>query len=367
MGKAKLDPKKTNAVMIKAGLKPLEPYKNVHSKWKSIHIECGKIVYPSYIRIKSGQSGCKECADKKSTVKRRNSSKKIMEVMKKAKLKPLEPYKNTHAKWKCKCLGCKKIVYRRFNDVLASQSGCQYCSKRLVDENHAIKIMLKKKLKPLVPYKSNKTKWKSKCLVCERIVYPTYNSVQKSGGCKYCAGKVVSQAQAKRLFIKAKLMPLEPYKKSDTKWKSKCLICGEIVYPTYGNIYMGHGGCFYCSDIGFKPQKPAILYLISHKQMNAIKVGITNTETKISRLNQFKRQGWLVDKKYPFKKGIHASKIENEIIRWLKKDLRLTNYLSSAEMPITGGHSETFDADLITTIEMQKKIKELIKGYRNNP
>jgi len=130
---------------------------------------------------------------------------------------------------------------------------------------------------------------------------------------------------------------------------------------------MGHGGCLNCSDIGFKPKQPALLYLITHEQMNAIKVGITNTTTVINRLDQFKRYGWRIHKKYRFKKGIEASKVEEKIMNWLKKDLKLPNYLTDKDMPVTGGHTETVSADSITVLEIQKKIEKLIKGYRNNP
>lgn len=368
MGKAKLDPKVTKFVMIKAGLKPLEPYKSFFAKWKCRHIECGQIVYPTYASIQGGQGGCRSCGFKTGSAKRKNNDNKLMKVMTKAKLQPLEPYKNNHAKWKCKCLNCKKIVYPTFNYVNRTNSGCVYCSKRKADDAEVMATMRRAKLKPLVPYKGNKTKWKCLCLVCKKTVYPIYNSIQKGrGGCKFCAGKVVTQAQAKKLFIKAKLMPLEPYKGSDTKWKCRCMKCDEIVYPTYGNVYMGHGGCFYCSEIGFKPQQPALLYLITHHQMNSIKIGITNTKTIIDRLDQFKRYGWEIHKKYPFKKGIYASLIEDQVIKWLKKDLKLHNHLSIKDMPITGGHSETFNADTISILEIQNKIEELIKGYRNKP
>jgi len=368
MGKAKLDPKVTKSVMIKAGLKPLEPYKSFSAKWKCLHIECGQIIYPTYASIYRGQGGCRSCGFKTGSAKRKNNDNKLMKVMTKAKLQPLEPYKNNHAKWKCKCLNCKKIVYPTFNYVNRTNSGCVYCSKRKVDEAEVMATMRRVKLKPLVPYKDNKSKWKCLCLVCQKTVYPIYNSIQKGrSGCKYCAGKVVTHAQAKRLFNKVKLMPLEPYRNSGTKWKSECMVCGEIVYPTYGNISMGHGGCLNCSDIGFKPKQPALLYLITHEQMNAIKVGITNTTTVINRLDQFKRYGWRIHKKYRFKKGIEASKVEEKIMNWLKKDLKLPNYLTDKDMPVTGGHTETVSADSITVLEIQKKIEKLIKGYRNNP
>ncbi len=338
MGKPRLDPKVTKSVMVKAGLKPLEPYKSFFAKWKCVHIECGQIVYPTYAGVHRGQGGCRDCGYKVGSAKRKNDDEYVIKLMEKAQLKALEPYKNNNAKWKCRCLVCKKVVYLRYKDVRKNKSGCQYCSKRLVDEKDAVKMMLKVKLKPLEPYKNSKTKWKCRCLVCNKTVSPIYNSIQSGrGGCKYCSGNVSNPTKAKKLFIKAKLMPLEPYKNANTKWKSRCMTCNEIVYPTYGNISMGHSGCVYCSDIGFKPKQPAILYVITHNQMNSVKVGITNTKTIISRLDQFKRYGWEVHKKYTFQKGIHASLIEDDIMTWLKKDLKLPNYLSPKDMPITGG------------------------------
>jgi hypothetical protein len=364
MGKPRTDPKLARSVMLKAGLKPLEPYSAFHTKWKCIHIKCGKIVYPTYASIQGGQGGCRDCGFTTGSAKRKNEITKIMKVMTKTNLKPLEPYKNTQTPWKCRCLVCKKIVYIRFKDVQRSLKGCTYCLKLKVDGAELVKKMVKAKLKPLEPYKNSFTGWKCKCLRCNKTVSPSWNQIRRGqGGCKYCAGKVVSPAQAKRVFRKSKLMPLEPYKNARTPWKSKCLDCNEIVYPTYGNVYMGHG-CVYCSDIGFKPNKSAILYLITHHQMNSIKVGITNTDTKISRLEQFKRHGWKVSKKYNFQKGIHASKVENEIIDWLKIDLKLPNHLSPKEMPITGGHTETFNADTISILAIQKRIEKTIKGLQ---
>ena len=39
-------------------------------------------------------------------------------VMFKAGLKPLELYKGSGIKWKCKCLKCKKIVTPRYSNIL---------------------------------------------------------------------------------------------------------------------------------------------------------------------------------------------------------------------------------------------------------
>jgi hypothetical protein len=86
--KKKVDAEQAKAVMLDAGLKPLEPYKSQLIKWKCIHIECGEIVYPSYKGIKAGNYGCARCGMKSASLKRRIPE-KAFSVMLKAKLKPL--------------------------------------------------------------------------------------------------------------------------------------------------------------------------------------------------------------------------------------------------------------------------------------
>jgi hypothetical protein len=42
------------------------------------------------------------------------------------------------------------------------------------------------------------------------------------------------------------LEPLEPYVKSDVKWKCRCVSCGGVVYPKLKNLQRGDGGCYKC-------------------------------------------------------------------------------------------------------------------------
>jgi hypothetical protein len=51
---------------------------------------------------------------------------------------------------------------------------------------------------------------------------------------------------------------------------------------------------------------------------------------------------------------------------WLRKELQFPIHLTFEMMP-QRGHTETVNADSITVLEIQKKVEELIKGYRNNP
>jgi hypothetical protein len=47
--------------MLKAELKPLEPYKGANRKWKCKCLKCGTIVEPKLASIYSGQGGCINC------------------------------------------------------------------------------------------------------------------------------------------------------------------------------------------------------------------------------------------------------------------------------------------------------------------
>lgn len=58
-----VDPKEAEDFMISKGYKPLGPFLGSHKSWESIHVLCGNIVTPEYSSIKSGNGGCKYCAE----------------------------------------------------------------------------------------------------------------------------------------------------------------------------------------------------------------------------------------------------------------------------------------------------------------
>ncbi len=49
-----------------------------------------------------------------------------------------------------------------------------------------------------------------------------------------------------KTMLDAGLQPLEPYQNALSKWKCKCLVCGDIVFPKYNQIQQGIGGCNRC-------------------------------------------------------------------------------------------------------------------------
>lgn len=359
-------------VMKNARFKPLEPYKTALTKWKCKCLVCKNIVYPKYNTIQQGKGGCDTCGTVKRTITMTMSKEKAVAMMLKAKLQPLVPYKNSQTRWKSKCLRCKKITQPTLSSIQQGHIGCLTCGFKITadklkkDEKAAVAVMLKQGYITLEPYKSSNTLWRCKCVTCGKISKPTFGSVQYGKGiCVYCSGNKVDPQDAKKIMLKAKLKPLELYVDNKKRWKCQCLKCGEIVTPTFNAIRNGQGGCIYCAKMGFNAKIPSYLYLITNKELGAHKVGIGNVRPKskphLDRKEKFKKYGWEIYKVWDFKTGGRAWKIETDVFQVIRKDLKLPIYLSKEQMPKTGGHAETVDADSISLVGLEKIINRVIK------
>jgi hypothetical protein len=119
-----------------------------------------------------------------------------------------------------------------------------------IDENVAVALMLNAGYRPLEPYKSVDTPWKSECVTCRRVVQPNLGNV-KSGhsSCAYCAGTRVDVDEAIVLLSERNLKPLEPFKGVMSPWKCVCLVCGDIVKPNLNSLKRGQGGCIRCGYV----------------------------------------------------------------------------------------------------------------------
>jgi len=260
----KVHPDDAVKIMKKAGLEPLVPYPGSNTKWKCTHLKCGEIVYPKHSWIVAGEGGCQKCGYKEGGLKGRVPVKTAIAVMKKAGLNPLVPYPGAGKPWKSKCSKCKQVSAPTYNSINTG-SGCGVCGGKIVTEELAVKVMMKAKLKPLVPYPGSKTNWKCECLKCKKIVYPNYGDIkQGDGGCKYCAKHYVEPDAAVALMLAANIKPLEPYKDSGTRWKSQCLVCKKNISPTYNTVQQRGSACKYCAKKYIDPED-AIAIMIKAK------------------------------------------------------------------------------------------------------
>ena len=348
--------------MLEAQLQPLEPYSGSAIPWKCKCLKCGNTISPTYSNVRKG-GRCAYCA------KSRIHAEDAVALMRSAGFEPLEPYNNSSSKWKCQCLICEKISSPTYGNVYMGVR-CIHCSiisqheKQKNDNDFVVSEMLMAFLKPLEPYKSARSKWKCECLKCGKIVHPKYNSIQQGkGGCEWCGGSRIEPEDAVKRMLESGLKPLENYPGSHEVWKCQCLKCKRIVNPSYHNVNAGSKGCVYCYPASFDLLKPAFIYLITNSNLNSHKIGIGNNKEK-DRIQSFLKKEWVLFRMWQFDEGIAAKKTESEVFRIVRKELKLPIYLAKEDMPITGGHTETVDADLISLIELEKIVGEVIKGLK---
>jgi rRNA maturation endonuclease Nob1 len=348
------------ALMMNAGLRPIEAFKNKSTSWKSECLRCGDIVSPKLEKIMIGQKGCKSCGHTATGLKRRLKNETIRSAMEDAFLQPLEPYKNIQSAWKCLCLKCGKTVSPRFKHIMAGHSGCVYCSGVQIDHSDAIEFMLKNKIRPLEPYKSAVTSWKSECMRCGRKVEPTYSSVQSGSiGCGYCAGNRIDAEVAETFMRDLGIEPLEPYSSGHLAWKCRCLTCGNEISPKYSNVRSGQGACRFCATKGIDYNKPAYLYFMHHKDFDSLKIGISNSEASANRIKIHTKFGWTLIEKHDFLTAKDAEIVEQNLLKWIRNEKNLPVHLIAELMP-QGGFTETVDALEISVPELRKKLKEVL-------
>lgn len=251
--------------MQKNKLNPLVEFPGANKPWKSKCLVCGQITSPRLSGIRQGQGGCKKCGIDSSAKSRMLTPLQAERIAKKKKLVPLEPYAGSSKKWKCKCLRCGKVSSPYFSNIRDGVYGCGWCARKLVDPGEARKIMVKAGLTPLVSYPGTDKGWLCRCNKCNREVTPAYGSIKVGqGGCKWCKDKNpwIDPVDAVNLMIQNQIQPMRPFKNSHSKWESRCLRCEKTVFPSYHQIAQGKGGCRYCAP-NFVDEKR--IYLVMNR------------------------------------------------------------------------------------------------------
>lgn len=125
----RLDPAEAEADMRAVGLEPLVPYPGAIAPWLSRCAECNREVTPRLNDIRKGQRGCRYCGYTKKHAARVDANTEQAEAdMRKAGLRPLEPYRGRHIPWRCECFSCGREVTPQLGSIRSGRDGCRYCS-----------------------------------------------------------------------------------------------------------------------------------------------------------------------------------------------------------------------------------------------
>lgn len=354
----RLDPAQAEGLMVDAGLQPLEPYPGATKPWRCRCVRCGAIVRPLYNNIQQGFGGCRACGTARAASRLRGSEAEAVEVMRAAGLEPLEPYVSNVRRWRCRCLTCQREVTPTFATVQQG-GGCKYCGRRAVDPDDAHRTMVDAGLAPLERYPGATKPWRCTCATCGREVLPSYTSIQSGrGGCGFCAGIRVDPDEARLVMVDAGLEPLEPYPGAHTGWRCRCVACDREVSPSYRSVQSG-GGCRFCSAHGFDYAAPGVVYLLTHGQLFAVKVGVTTKAARNDRIAEHTKHGWVLVASWDVSTGDIAYDVEQQVLGWWRGELGAPAAVPKEAMT-QGGWSETASLLWVDVAATQARIESLI-------
>lgn len=116
-------------------------------------------------------------------------------------------------------------------------------------------------------------------------------------------------------------------------------------------------GCGDCAPVGFRPNRPAKLYFIENKTLRARKIGITNIEAREKRLTKFSAQGWDIVFTLEHIVGHNIVLLEKTALRWVRTEIGLPQFLGPEEMSQTGGWTETFSQEGVSSEVVVEQLK----------
>jgi DNA-directed RNA polymerase subunit RPC12/RpoP len=240
-----VDPVEAVKLMKKSGFKTLIAFPGSNIPWKSQCLTCKKVTSPTYWNVAKGV-GCKFCGG------RAVDPKDAIKLMKERGFKTLEPYPGATKLWLVRCIDCKKEFKTRFGSS-QTNNGCKYCSGRALDLKDVEIVLTKLKLKPEEEFPGAGTPWKLRCLRCNRVVTPTYDHLTRKdrnvGGCSYCSKRRIHMDDMLELLKKNKLRPIGQFVNGKTPWICQCLKCKREIFPRMNDLRSGQSGCIYCAGL----------------------------------------------------------------------------------------------------------------------
>lgn len=256
-----------------------------------------------------------------------------------------------------KHLTCGTVSEKSLKNIKSGAGLCRGCIRnKPIAEDEALLILDAAGFEPLGKYINGDTPWEAKCKKCKRILNPTIHTLKsKKSGCAFCNKVRVDPEEAIAVMISAGYTPLVIYKNNRTKWKSRHDACGRIVYPMYNSIQTGQGGCTDCGD-GYSYNEPSYFYVMEHESLGSLKIGISNQDSRDDRVLRHTKHGWKLVQRIDFENGFLAYEFEQTLLNHLRKNLNLPIHLSKSEMP-QSGFTETLSVEFISLADLLKLVK----------
>ena len=123
------------------------------------------------------------------------------------------------------------------------------------------------------------------------------------------------------------------------------------------NRWFGGTGCPTCSPSAYDATSPGVLYFIENKALGARKIGITNRDAKTKRISKFVNIGWTLILKREDENGYLIRMVEQNLLRLVREEHNLPQFLDAVSMRGMGGSTETFSCEGVTNEELANQIQ----------
>lgn len=164
-----------------AGYEPLEPYPGANEPWPA-RCPHGHTVKPRLTQLRAGRGGCGQCAGNQ-----RLSELHVRKNLNAIGLDLAGHYVNKRSRILIVCLTCGRSEARRLDDVLRTRHGCKFCRLGHMDEREALELAAAAGIEPLEPFPGATKPWRCRCLGCGRVLPRTdAHRLRRQGACAHC-------------------------------------------------------------------------------------------------------------------------------------------------------------------------------------
>lgn len=205
----------------------------------------------------------------------------------------------------------------------------------------------------------------------ESIIYLRAKGI----GCPVCDNKVVSPGfndlATQRPDLVARWHPtknsLSPSEVVVGSVKKVWWLCeeGHEWISTPANQSTGHD-CPICGQFGYRGSLPGLFYLLDNEALGAAKVGITNLDTRNSRLKNLEGIGFKTVKTWKRQNGYMIRELETRTLNYIRKTLKLPPYLAKKDLGSFGGWKETFSREGISQAELITWVNNTLAEIERN-
>ena len=301
-----------------------------------------------------------------------------------AKARQLRPGSNVTLMWRCK--KNKKHVYPMSPaDRTISESACSFCAgKRVMTGDNDFLTVYPEQAsewdydknfpqRPELVHSGSNTSFAWICSFNPNHKWNATPNNRHRSGCLKCAqfqpGR--NDLQTKALEAGRQELVLEwdavqnkksasevAYASNDTfYWICSKFPKDHFFSAKVANRWFGGTGCPTCSPTSYDAASPGVLYFIENLALGARKIGITNKNAKTKRVEKFVGQGWNLLMRLEDDDGYIIRKVEQTLLKQVREDYSLPQFLDRSNMRGMGGSTETFSSDGVSNQALLIQIR----------